>query len=160
MTGNSKVTGPNSCTRASERVFTRSDFKSGFGGFRGYKPPAPAAYSRARPPGVVLHPPLLDYDRRLLQRVKDLPIDALPEQRRSCLSIWPTAESDTALGTEAWRSISVHKSSDSRTRVCGRCSEVDLADLLRLAIQSLNLKRIYFNGSCAPQHFYRKDQPI
>jgi hypothetical protein len=45
----------------------------------GYRPPAPAAYSPA--PSAVswccIPPPLLDHDLRLLQRVKDLSIQAL-----------------------------------------------------------------------------------
>src|SRR5450755_597716 len=36
----------------------------------------PIAERRVRSPGVVFHPPLLNHDLRLLQRVKDLPVQA------------------------------------------------------------------------------------
>jgi hypothetical protein len=41
---------------------------------RGYRPPGrrPVAECRVRSSGVVLHPPLLDHDLRLLQSVKNL----------------------------------------------------------------------------------------
>ena len=40
----------------------------------------PIAQRRVRTPGVVLHSPLLDHDLRLLQRIENLPVQALVPQ--------------------------------------------------------------------------------
>jgi hypothetical protein len=56
--------------------------------------------------------------------------------------------------------ISIYESRDSRPPVRGICSVVRAVITRRLAVQSLDQKRIDFYGSGLAEHLHGKDQPI